>query len=180
MRYETPQPFTVRSATIDDVVDLVELGNRLEGEAEFMLGSAVDPVSGTRLIKASLEQEIPGQPRSRAFVAETGGAIVGLCLCRELSHQAQKGIVQLGLGVDEKLRRQGMGLALTEFALDWASRAGVHRVQLTVVKANTPAVALYERAGFVVEGSLSRAARIDGRQHDLYVMAWLSPDNAGG
>ncbi len=49
-----PNEYAVRPAIIDDVADLVELGNRLEGEAEFMLGSAIDPVSGARLVKASL------------------------------------------------------------------------------------------------------------------------------
>ena len=127
MKPKTPNDFTVRRAIIDDVVELVELGNRLEGEAEFMLGSAIDPVSGTRLIKASLETESTGQVCSKVFVAEANGAIVGICLCRELSHPAQKGVVQFGLGVDEKYRRRGIGRALTEIALDWASGAEIHR-----------------------------------------------------
>lgn len=168
-----PDEFTVRPAIIDDVAELVELGNRLQGEAEFMLGSSIDPVSGTRLIKASLEEGAPGQARSRVFVADSSGEIVGICLCRELSHPAQHGIVQLGLGVDENHRRLGIGRALTDYALNWASGADVRRVQLTVIKANTPAVALYEEAGFVTEGTLSGGARIDGQVHDLYVMAKL-------
>jgi RimJ/RimL family protein N-acetyltransferase len=168
-----PSEYVIRPAIVDDVAELVELGNRLEGEAEFMLGSAVDPVSGARLIKASLEDAAPGQARSRVFVAEADGDIVGICLCRELSHPAQHGVVQLGLGVDESHRRLGMGRALTEFALDWAASADVHRVQLTVIKANTPAVTLYKEAGFVIEGTLNRAVKIDGRVHDLYVMAKL-------
>lgn len=168
-----PDDFTVRPAIIDDVANLVELGNRLEGEAEFMLGSAVDPVSGARLIKASLEAEIPDQPRSRVFVAESDDAIVGICLCRELSHPAQKDVMQFGLGVDRKFRRRGIGLALTEYALNWASDAAVRRIQLTVIMSNIPAVTLYQRAGFVIEGTLSRAAEIDGQIHDLYVMARL-------
>jgi len=81
--------------------------------------------------------------------------------------------VQFGLGVDVTHRRLGMGRALTELALNWAAGADVHRVQLTVIKANTPAVTLYEEAGFVIEGTLGRAARIDGRVDDLYVMAKL-------
>lgn len=167
--------FAIRPAITEDVEGLVDLGNRLEGEAEFMLGSAVDPVSGARLIKASLEKRVAGQPCSKAFVAEQGGEIVGLCLCRELSHPAQKGVVQLGLGVDADHRRQGIGLALTEYAMAWAAGEGdIHRVQLTVIEANQPAVALYERVGFVIEGTLRGAARIDGQQHDLCVMGWLS------
>jgi ribosomal protein S18 acetylase RimI-like enzyme len=166
-----PDQVTVRPAVIDDVDALVALGNRLEGEAEFMLGSAIDPASGASLIKASLEDASDDGPRCRVFVAETGGAIIGICLCRELAHRAQQGVVQFGLGVDDEFRRRGIGRALTDQALAWAAGAGVRRMQLAVIRANAPALRLYEQAGFEIEGTLRRAAKIDGQFHDLHVMA---------
>ena len=67
----------VRSVTADDSQKLIDLGNRLANEAAYLLVSPVDPVGGSALIKASLENEA-GSPLSRIFVAEVNDVLVGI------------------------------------------------------------------------------------------------------
>jgi ribosomal protein S18 acetylase RimI-like enzyme len=46
-------------------------------------------------------------------------------------------------------RRQGWGRRLVDHLLDWGKRGGAERAYLQVVVDNTPAMALYDRLGFV-------------------------------
>jgi L-amino acid N-acyltransferase YncA len=57
-------------------------------------------------------------------------------------------------------RGRGIGLALVEDSLRWAREAGFRAMQFNAVaESNTPAVALYERLGFVTVGRVPGAFR---------------------
>jgi ribosomal protein S18 acetylase RimI-like enzyme len=55
-------------------------------------------------------------------------------------------------------RRRGVGTALCRFALDWARDRGYAGMQFNaVVQSNHSAVALYERLGFSIVGTVPGA-----------------------
>ena len=70
-------------------------------------------------------------------------------------------------------RGQGIGAALMMSLERWARGFGCHRLQLPVVTANAPAIALYRKLGFVLEGSLRATASIAGQRIDELLMAKL-------
>ncbi|MFC5668141.1 GNAT family N-acetyltransferase [Kitasatospora misakiensis] len=70
-----------------------------------------------------------------------------------------------GLAVDTAARGRGIGVALVEAACGAAREQGARRITLRVLGHNAPARALYERCGFVVEGSLAEEFLIG----DVYV-----------
>lgn len=77
----------------------------------------------------------------------------------------------LGMGLLEKYRGQGLGSKLMAAALEKAEAIGLDKVELTVYTTNLPAIALYKKFGFVKEG-LSRNYRKLGRQvFDVFYMA---------
>lgn len=55
----------------------------------------------------------------------------------------------IGLAIDPDHRRQGYGAALLSGAAHMAQARGVRELALHVAVQNTPAIALYEREGFV-------------------------------
>lgn len=57
-----------------------------------------------------------------------------------------------GMYVAPALRDRGIGRSLVEAVCQWARSVGVDRVLLDVTEMNAPAIALYERCGFVRTG----------------------------
>lgn len=108
-----------------------------------------------------------------AFVALTEGKLVGWCdvLPRDRPTRAHSGV--LGLAVLAGFRGRGIGTALLREALGGARAFGFTRVELGYREGNSGVGALYERFGFVREGVLRKAVRVDGAYEDLICMALL-------
>jgi GNAT superfamily N-acetyltransferase len=70
----------------------------------------------------------------------------------------------LGMGVRHDLRRLGLASRLLAHATRWASAQGLRWMDLRVLSANEPAVALYLREGFLMQGA----------RPDMYVIAGVS------
>jgi putative acetyltransferase len=80
----------------------------------------------------------------------------------------------LGMGVHDDHVGQGIGTALLRALIDTADNwLGIRRMELTVYTDNAPAIALYRRHGFEVEGTLSSFALRDGQFVDALTMARL-------
>jgi GNAT superfamily N-acetyltransferase len=83
-------------------------------------------------------------PGCRAYIAEAGGAIVGTATATINGPAAWIGTIW----VDPAWRRRGLGLALTEAAIEAAESAGCRTLVLVATNAGRP---MYERLGFTVE-----------------------------
>ena len=69
----------------------------------------------------------------------------------------------LGMGVQRRFRRRGLGAALLDYALSWArSMASLEWVDLHVLATNETAIRLYLRTGFVKTGEVPDMFRFDG------------------
>jgi len=81
---------------------------------------------------------------------------------------------QLGMAVRDDWQGKGVGTALMQAAVDLADRwLNLQRLELDVYTDNEPAIRLYKKFGFVIEGTLARFAFRDGRYVDAYMMARL-------
>jgi putative acetyltransferase len=80
----------------------------------------------------------------------------------------------IGMGVHDGYRGRGIGTALLRELLDAADNwLGLKRIELTVFVDNAPAIALYERHGFRIEGTLAAYAFRSGAFVDAHAMARL-------
>ena len=78
------------------------------------------------------------------FIAESGGAIAGVSLCKMRDDVGYVGT----LGVRRDFRRNGLGLAMLQHSFLEFYRRGVSTVRLDVDAENlTGATRLYQRAG---------------------------------
>ena len=72
---------------------------------------------------------------------------------------APYGVADIGMLLIDGWRGKGLGTALLEAAIAWATAAGAHKMALEVWPHNAPALQLYLRAGFVEEGRKRRHYR---------------------
>ncbi|MEX1157493.1 MAG: GNAT family protein [Thermomicrobiales bacterium] len=79
--------------------------------------------------------------------------------------------------LDPGQRGQGYGQEALELGLRFAfHELNLHRVALTVFAYNTRAITLYERLGFVHEGTHREFLERDGQRHDMLLYGLLRPE----
>ena len=165
--------FIVRSADPADAEALTRLAEAVSAEPEGWLISANGEWRSVgderRYLKA-----VRRYPNAAVFVAERDdGAIVGrLSLARD-THPASAHVADLGLMVAADARRQGVGRALLEAAVEWARASGVRKLELHVFPWNEPAIKLYERFGFEREGFRKGHYHRAGADVDAVLMAYV-------
>jgi putative acetyltransferase len=165
--------FVVRPADPADAEALTRLAEAVSAEPEAWListnGEWRSVGDERRYLKA-----VRRYPHAAVYVAErSDGAIVGrLSLARD-THPASAHVADLGLMVAKDARRQGVGLALMEAAVEWARVSGVRKLELHVFPWNEPAVNLYERFGFEREGLRKGHYSRAGEDVDAILMAYV-------
>ena len=84
------------------------------------------------------------------------------------------GFGEIGMMVASDWRGRGIGSALVAAAIDSARARGLHKLTLSVFPHNEPAIALYEKFGFVEEGwHPKHVRRRNGELWDLIDMGLL-------
>ncbi len=110
------------------------------------------------------------------FVAVEGDNVLGWVDIAPQFGEARAHIGTLGIALLPEARHRGLGRRLMQAAIEKAWANGLARIELSVRVDNMNALALYERCGFVREGLLRRAHRIDGVDHDVLAMALLKDE----
>lgn len=145
----------------DDLDLRIELGGMADlADVMIAMGDAFDPQFGEAWTEAQCAGVL-GMPGSWLLIARVGEEPAGFALLRKIPGEAEL----LLIAVRERFRRQGIGQALLDRAIDNAITDGVETLHLEVRDGN-PALALYRRAGFVQVGS--RRAYYRGRTGKVF------------
>lgn len=106
------------------------------------------------------------------LVAVCDAGIVGQLGIEVFRSPRRRHAASIGMGVKASARRSGVGSALLAAAIDTCEKwMNVSRIEIEVYTDNRAALALYEKHGFVVEGTCRNHAFRDGRYVDVHVMA---------
>jgi putative acetyltransferase len=156
----------IRPVRVDDAEAVAGLRRR-DAVARGIFAYPSERVETTRAFIAGLA------PSSHSFVALVEGRVVGQAGLHVRDGKARHS-ASLGIAVHDDFHGRGVGRALMQQLLDVADRwLGLMRVDLTVRDDNAPARRLYEKLGFVVEGTQRKAVFADGELRDLVMMARL-------
>jgi ribosomal protein S18 acetylase RimI-like enzyme len=98
-----------------------------------------------QLDDAGLTDALAATPVARFRVARSGRQVVGYAIT---GRAGRRGYLQR-LAVDPSRRREGIASALVDDGARWLARHAVRSVVVNTQEANTTALALYERLGFV-------------------------------
>jgi putative acetyltransferase len=168
-----PAGVTLRRATMADAEALAAL---LADEAVYA-GVLQMPYPTAEMWRKRLEPEVTDNG-SLHLVAVAEGAVIGRAgIGVQGTSPRRRHAGWLGMTVGADWQGKGVGTLLLNSLLDWADNwAGLMRIELTVYTDNTRAIALYERSGFVHEGTHRAYALRAGRYVDAHAMARLHPN----
>lgn len=158
----------IRALEPDDYVDLATL------------------YSGSSVIAGSLQLPYPAQDMWRRrteladneiprLVAAVEGMVVGVVVL-DIGEGRRRHSGSIEMAVRDDYQGRGVGAALLAAIIDLAENwLGLNRLDLVVFTDNNPAIALYKRFQFEVEGTLRQYAYNQGKLGDVYTMARLAP-----
>jgi len=128
-----------------DAKKLLALLARLQQESDtFSLVDADDPISAAQ--EADQLNQIRQSPRHLLLVASLDRQLLGVC---SISPTPLGNVGELGIAVEKKYWRMGIGTALVDEALYWAETAStLEAVGLIVQTRNVAAMKLYQKMGF--------------------------------
>ena len=110
--------------------------------------------------------------RDYGLVACVEGEIVGMLSLHVSERLRRAHVGDLGMVVHDKWAGKGVGTALMEAAIDLADNwLNLSRLELTVYTDNEPALRLYKKLGFEVEGTHKKYAFRDGEYVHAHAMA---------
>ena len=99
--------------------------------------------------------------------------IVGFLVAKRGTFRRIRHSAYIVIGIRRSFQGQGIGTKLFDKLDEWARKYQVKRLELTVEVSNTPAINLYEKQGFSIEGIKRKTMLVDGEFVDEYMMAKL-------
>ena len=164
----------IREARPEDAEQLIAHVRQLVAEPGINIPLTPDE------FKLTVEEERQALANSAAaensvfLVAEIDSQLVGELNCKGGVRRATRHAVTLGISVRQEWRGQGIGAALMAEAIRWARQSDVvRRIELQVYARNEPAIRLYQKFGFEIEGRRRRVIYQNGEYLDDLVMALL-------
>lgn len=114
----------------------------------------------------------PAKSGFTCLVAVRGEEIVGQLGLDVHSSPRRRHVATLGMGVKASARQTGVGSSLLAAAIDTCENwLNVLRIEIEVYTDNAAGIALYQKHGFIVEGTCQRYAFRNGKYVDAHIMA---------
>lgn len=167
MSKKTSQPvINIRAQEVDDWQDVAAIrdsGNVASNTLHL-------PYLSRDTVRERMENT---PPELHVLVAIVNGKVVGkLTLAAGTGRRAHTAYI--GMMVHADFQGQGIGTELMEAAIDLAENwLNINRIELTVFPDNAPALALYKKYDFEIEGTLRESVFRNGQFVDTYLMARL-------
>lgn len=163
----------IRPVKTQDAASLIAFLKRLDADNDYLLRSDGE-------FQISLEEEISfiesilESQRDQMIVAEYEGEIIGSIGFTGNQYKKYRHQGSIGMGVDKRFWRNGIGRALLEKMAQWCREKGIIKISLEVVERNFPAIQLYKNFGFKVEGVLVKDFCLGEKEYlNSYRMAYF-------
>ncbi len=162
----------IRPITEADAEAYLELARAIDAESRFMM---FEPSERQTTVEQQVERirSLHASDNKLMLVAEHEGQLVGYLGAIGGDFHRNHHSVHIFLGILERFTGQGLGRRLLEETEQWAQRQGLHRLELTVMRHNARALALYQKMGFEIEGTKRDSLQVDGVYVDEIYMAKL-------
>lgn len=150
-----------------------EAVHRLFTQPEVYYNTLQVPHPSRAMWQERMNQKSPGQYHLVAIVDDQ---VAGHLMIAAETRPRRSHVASFGLCVDAARHNQGIATALLREMIAMCDNwLRIERIELTVFVDNAPAIALYQKLGFDIEGTGKRYGLRDGDYIDAYFMAPLRP-----
>ena len=150
-----------------------EAVHRLFTQPEVYANTLQVPHPSRAMWQERMNQKSPGQYHLVAIVEDQ---VAGHLMIAAETRPRRSHVASFGLCVDAARHNQGIATALLREMIAMCDNwLRIERIELTVFVDNAPAIALYQKLGFDIEGTGKRYGLRDGDYIDAYFMARLRP-----
>jgi RimJ/RimL family protein N-acetyltransferase len=164
----------IRPALPEDAEQLLAHLHALSEETDIDIPLSPGEITLTLEEERQIITDYANSENSIFLVAEIAGEIIAVLTCRGGRRKALCHAATLGMSVNREWRCKGIGSVLMQTGVDWARKNPVlRRIELQVYVRNAPAIHLYRKFGFEIEGHRRAVIYQDGEFLDDYVMALL-------
>lgn len=157
-----------------DAVAFIDFMNQVARESDYLVmdesGFRFSPEEMERIFEAGIEN-----PGELCLLAKVGSEVIGAISVKSSKQFRISHIGNIFIAIKKDYWGHGLGTILLDEVIEWAQEIDLlKRLELTVQVRNQAAVHLYQKMGFVIEGTQVRGARTDeGEWLDLYYMGRL-------
>lgn len=162
----------VRRLGREDAEAYRKLCLQLDRETPYRLYGPGERLDVLRVYAEEIEA-IVRNPRSCLIAAEEDGELVGYLAAYGRSAPRVAHVVTVAVAILQSHTGRGIGRHLFEALEAWARGIGVRRIDLTVMTDNEPALKLYTRLGFCVEGRKRESMKFGAHYVDEFYMSKL-------
>lgn len=161
----------IRCVVPDDAEELAKVMNDVENSG-FMKYDPDERMFNKEKALGLIEK-IHKNKKSEIFVAVEDNKLLGYLILQGETANRAKHKAYVVIGVHNSYRGKNIGTSLFTHAHKWAAQSGIYRLHLTVMTMNKPAIKLYKKIGYKIEGVSKHSLMVDGKWVDEYYMAKL-------
>lgn len=160
----------IRQAAAEDARALLRYVETVSGESNFL---SFGP--GEFELTETEEQEFIARClacQNRLYIVGTLGDTIATTLVFSGGRRPRvRHSGEFGVSVRKRYWGLGIGSLMLDALIDWANQTGiVEKINLRVRTDNRRAIQLYRSKGFVIEGTIRKAIRLDGEYFDHHWM----------
>lgn len=161
-----------RKLQINEAQNFWNLMNQLDDETKYMLyepGERKEKACDIARIEHLINESLQGD--NLLLVAEENERLIGYISAQKGNLNRIAHSAYIVVGILKNYTNQGIGKEFFKYLDLWAIDRKVSRLELTVVCENDIARHVYEKSGFVIEGTKRKSVFVDGKYLDEYYMA---------
>ena len=160
----------IRPITPDDAGKFLNLCQGLDDETQFMLLEPGERQLNSAEQRAMIETILATDGHT-ILVADYADQLIGYIHAEGGGYERNIHSATLVIGVRQDYVGRGIGTRLILAIEEWARANNIHRLELSVMRHNKAAIGLYQKMGFLVEGTRTDALKVGGAYVDEYYMA---------
>lgn len=163
-------PLLIREAVPEDAAALLDYIAAVSAESEFLTFAPGEFTLGVTA-EADVLRQYADADNQLYLVGLVEGAICAVAILSASARTRIRHSGELAMSVRRQYWGQGIGSVMLDTLIGWARGSGIiTKINLRVRADNQRALRLYQRKGFILEGTLRREMRLDDRYFDNHCL----------